>query len=128
MSRPSFLVTVNVEADHLDQRPFLLTTESTRCLPRLQALCEKFGALPTYLVSYEMASCQQWVEFGRDVVQRDVGEIGAHLHGWTCPPFLTLTQDDHFHQPYITDWEIGAMRESFTRSPLNSKSSSNATL
>ena len=111
MSRPSFLVTVNVEADHLDQRPFLLTTESTRCLPRLQALCEKFGALPTYLVSYEMASCPQWVEFGRDVVQRDVGEIGAHLHGWTCPPFLTLTQDDHFHQPYITDWEIGAMRE-----------------
>ena len=111
MSRPSFLVTVNVEADHLGQRPFLLTTESAQCLPRLQALCEEFGFAPTYLVSYEMASCPRFVEFGRDVAQRNVGEMGAHLHGWTCPPFRLLTEDDNFHQPYITDWKQQAMRE-----------------
>ena len=104
MPRPSFLITVNVEADRLDQRPLLLTTKNSRCLPRLQTLCEAFGFLPTYLVSYEMASCPQFVEFGRDVLRRNAGEIGAHLHGWTCPPFRTLTADDHFHQPYITDW------------------------
>lgn len=111
MSRPSFLVTVNVEADHLGQRPFSLTTESTRCLPRLQTLCEEFGFVPTYLVSYEMVSCPRFVEFGRDVIQRNAGEMGAHLHGWTCPPFRLLTGDDNFHQPYITDWEKQAMRE-----------------
>ena len=109
MSRPSFLITVNVEADQLNQRPFALTTENSKWLPRLQILCEEFGFVPTYLVSYEMASCPRFVEFGRDVLQRDAGEIGAHLHGWTCPPFRTLTEDDTFHQPYITDWDRGTM-------------------
>src|SRR5262249_22948935 len=64
-----------------------------------------------YLVNYEMAQCDQFVEFGRDVLARDAGEIGMHLHAWNSPPMVALTADDYRYRPYLTEYPEHVMRD-----------------
>jgi hypothetical protein len=58
-----------------------------------------------------MATCPDFQEFGRDVLQRKTGEIGMHLHAWNSPPLLPLTSDDYQHQPYLIEYPEHVMRE-----------------
>lgn len=102
--RPFFLVSVDTEGDNLWSRPSLIRTENAAHLPRFQALCEKHGIRPTYLVSYEMAVCPVFRAFGRALVARGAAEIGAHPHPWNSPPLSDLTGDDATHLPYLTDY------------------------
>ena len=66
-----------------------------------QALCEKYAFKPVYLTNYEMAMDPAYVEFARDVIARDAGEVGMHLHAWNSPPLTPLTDDDWRHKPLI---------------------------
>ena len=109
--RPAFLITVDTEGDNLWARRKEITTENARFLPRFQALCEKYGLKPTWLVNYEMAECPAFVEFARDVVKKGAGEIGMHLHAWNCPPLAPLTDDDMRHHPYLTEYAEPVMRD-----------------
>jgi hypothetical protein len=45
------------------------------------------------------------------VVQRDVGEIGMHLHAWNSPPLVPLTDDDFVHQPFLTEYPPDVVEE-----------------
>jgi peptidoglycan/xylan/chitin deacetylase (PgdA/CDA1 family) len=108
---PAFLITIDTEGDDLWSQPAEITAKNARFLPRFQALCEKYGLRPTWLVNYEMAESAGFVEFGRDVLRRGTGEIGMHLHGWNSPPIHTLTDDDYRHQPYLFEYPEPAMRE-----------------
>ena len=104
MSLPAFLVTIDTEGDDLWSRPRDITTRNVASLPRFQALCERHGLRPTWLVDYEMAMDPAFVRFGREVLRRDAGEIGMHLHAWNTPPLTPLTRDDFLHQPFLTDY------------------------
>lgn len=106
-----FLITVDTEGDDLWSRPRQITTRNARYLPRFQALCERFGYKPVYLANYEMAMSDAFVEFGRDVLARDAGEIGMHLHAWNSPPLVPLTGDDFRHQPYLIEYPDHVMRD-----------------
>jgi hypothetical protein len=108
---PAFLITVDTEGDDLWSQPAKITTKNARFLPRFQALCEKHGFRPTWLVNYEMAECAEFVEFGQDVLRRGAGEIGMHLHGWNSPPIQALTDDDFHHQPYLFEYPEPVMRD-----------------
>jgi hypothetical protein len=108
---PAFLITIDTEGDDLWSQPAAITTKNARYLPRFQALCEKYGLRPTWLVNYEMAECPEFVDFGRDVLARGTGEIGMHLHGWNSPPIKPLTENDYRHQPYLFEYPEPLMRE-----------------
>ena len=105
------MITVDTEGDNLWSSPREITTENAKYLPRFQSLCEKYGLKPTWLVNYEMAECPEFVEFAKDVLQRDAGEIGMHLHGWNSPPLAPLTNDDMHHQPYLFEYPEAVMRD-----------------
>jgi hypothetical protein len=111
MSETPFIITVDTEGDDLWSRPREISTHNARFLPRFQSLCERYGYRPVYLTNYEMAMCDAFVEFGRDLIARGAGEIGMHLHAWNSPPLLPLTDDDFHHQPYLIEYPDAVMKE-----------------
>ncbi len=111
MSEAAFIITIDTEGDDLWARPRQITTRNAEYLPRFQLLCERFRFKPVYLTNYEMAMCDVFVEFARDVVARGAGEIGMHLHAWNSPPLDPLTRDDFHYQPYLIEFPEPVMRE-----------------
>lgn len=111
MGKPAFIITIDTEGDNLWQNHDRITTENTRFLPRFQQLCEKYAFKPTWLTNYEMAIDPAYVEFARDVIARDTGEIGMHLHAWNNPPIQDLTGDDWRHKPYLIEYPETVIRE-----------------
>src|ERR1700693_4850545 len=91
---PRFLITIDTEGDDLWAAPRTVTTRNARFLARFQAVCETHSLKPTYLTHYQMARCPDFQEFGRDLLRRETGEIGMHLHAWDTPPVVPLTEDD----------------------------------
>jgi hypothetical protein len=110
-SKPAFLVTVDTEGDNLWARTQTITTENARFLDRFQELCERQNIRPTYLTNWEMATCPTYQEFARNVLARDKGEIGMHLHAWNSPPLVPLTQNDNLHHPYLIEYSEPTIRE-----------------
>lgn len=108
---PAFLITIDTEGDHVWSRPRTVTTRNALFLPRFQSLCERYGLRPTWLTNWEMVECPIFREFGRDVVRRDAGEIGMHLHAWNSPPLQPLTADDSQTLPYLTHFPASVMRQ-----------------
>ena len=105
------IITIDTEGDDLWSRPREITTRNAKYLPRFQELCTRFKFKPVYLTNYEMAMSGDFVEFGRDVIAHDAGEIGMHLHAWNSPPLEPLTSDDFFHHPYLIEYPEGVMRD-----------------
>jgi len=108
--KPAFLITIDTEGDNLWARPRTITTQNARSLPRFQSLCESYGLRPTYLVNYEMANSRAFQEFGKDILRRNAGEIGLHVHAWNTPPLVPLTEDDFVFQPYLIEYPQDVMR------------------
>jgi hypothetical protein len=111
MPETPFIITIDTEGDDLWGRPRDITTHNAKYLPRFQSLCERFRFKPVYLTNYEMAVSDVFVEFARDVIARDAGEIGMHLHAWNSPPLIPLTSDDFHHQPFLIEYPDAVMRE-----------------
>jgi peptidoglycan/xylan/chitin deacetylase (PgdA/CDA1 family) len=95
MSTTKILLGVDTEAD--DQWSAAarktLTVENARELPRLQALCDRYGVKPTYLVTYEMAVDGRAMGILRDLAATGRAEIATHHHPWSTPPEV----DDHLY-------------------------------
>ena len=86
---PVFLVGVDTEADDqwtVEGRTRLLVRNAS-CLPRLQAVCDRHGVRPTYLVTFEMATKPEAADVLRELLAGGACEIGAHLHPWSSPPY-----------------------------------------
>lgn len=111
MDKPAFIITIDTEGDNLWQNRREIKTENARFLPRFQSLCERFGFKPVWLTNYEMATDPAFVEFAKDVIARDAGEVGMHLHAWNSPPDHDLTGDDWRWQPYLIEYPAAVMRE-----------------
>ncbi|MGV3346945.1 deacetylase [Enterobacteriaceae bacterium LUAb1] len=110
MKKSAFLITIDTEGDNLWQKNSI-STKNAHFLPRFQALCEKYGFKPTWLTNYEMATDPVYIEFARDVIQRQQGEVGMHLHAWHSPPEYTLTDNDWQHKPYLIEYPEVIMRQ-----------------
>jgi predicted ATP-grasp superfamily ATP-dependent carboligase len=85
--RPLLVVTVDTEADDAWGRPERISLHNLAELPRFQALCERYGAVPTYLATYECATRDEAVAVLAPLARAERCEIGHHLHVWTTPPF-----------------------------------------
>ena len=79
MLETPFIITVDTEGDNLWERPHQITTRNAAYLPRFQILCERFRLKPVYLVNYEMAMSDVFVDFARDVAVRGTGEIARKI-------------------------------------------------
>ncbi|MDC9620374.1 polysaccharide deacetylase family protein [Xenorhabdus sp. XENO-7] len=104
MTLPTFIITIDTEGDDLWQNSDKISTKNTQYLPRFQNLCERFGFKPVWLTNYEMAMDDSYIEFAKDVIARDTGEIGMHLHAWNNPPIVSLTADDMRYKPYLIEY------------------------
>src|SRR6266481_6430553 len=111
MSETPFIITIDTEGDDLWANPREITTRNAQYLPRFQSLCERFRFKPVYLANYEMTMSDVFSEFARDVIARDAGEIGMHLHAWNSPPLKALTKDDSRFQPYLIEYPDQVMKE-----------------
>jgi len=109
-STRAFLITIDTEPDNLWTKPRTATTRNATFLPRFQALCERYGFAPTWLVDHVMARDRGFVEFGRDVIARRTGEIGVHPHAWNTPPLSPLTADDVACMPYLIEFPESTIR------------------
>lgn len=105
------MITIDTEGDNLWSKPQKITAKNAEFLHRFQSLCERYGLRPTYLANYEMAISPAFQRFGRDIIERNTGEIGMHLHAWNSPPLVSLTEDDHFFQPYLIEYAEEIMRK-----------------
>lgn len=108
---PAFLVTVDAECDDAWACSKNVTTRNAQYLPRFHALCEVYGARPTYFTNFEMAMSPEFRGFARDLLRRGKGEIGMHLHAWDSPPIVPLTEDDALYHPYLIEYPEHVMRE-----------------
>lgn len=109
--KPSFLITIDTEGDNLWALNRDTTTQNASFLPRFQFLCESKGFKPTYLADYAMAKSPAFVEFGKDLIEKDTAEIGMHLHAWDTPPIVPLTNDDQKFHPYLIEYPETVMAE-----------------
>jgi hypothetical protein len=86
---PALLVGIDTEGDDqwsAEGRHRLEVRNAGR-LPALQKLFEGFGARPTYVVTYEMATRDESAAILREIAASGRAEIGTHLHPWSSPPF-----------------------------------------
>lgn len=44
-----------------------------------------------------------------DVLRRNAGEVGMHLHAWDSPPPFDLTGNDCLHRPYLIEYPLEIM-------------------
>ena len=93
----ALLVGVDTEADDQWSRAGRVanSVRNAERLPALQRLFEEYGARPTYLVTYEMATRPESQAILRDLARAGRCEIGAHLHPWSSPPFRPEDLEGH---------------------------------
>ncbi|MER1756899.1 polysaccharide deacetylase family protein [Proteus mirabilis] len=111
MEKTAFIITIDTEGDNLWENKHNITTQNTYFLPRFQQLCERFYFKPVWLTNYEMAMDEAYIDFARDVIARNTGEIGMHLHAWNSPPIVALTDNDLHYQPYLINYPKSQMRD-----------------
>ena len=101
MSAPQLAIVVDTEEEFDWTLPFARENVSTRSIPaqaQAQAIYARFGAVPTYVVDYPVASDPAAVEYLGGLLARGQAEIGAHLHPWVTPPHEEeVTQLNSYH-------------------------------
>ena len=86
---PTLFVVVDTEAEFDWDKPFrkdLDTVEASDHLGRGQAIFDRYGVKPVYVVDYPIATNPKSVARLREILDAGACEIGAHLHPWTTPP------------------------------------------
>jgi hypothetical protein len=112
-----FIITVDTEADNEWQRAERSQVDNIKFLPRFQALCERYGFKPTYLLTYDVAQNVEAVSILKPWQDKGQAEIGAHLHPWVNPP---MTKEKHWeikHHRFpheLSDQELKSKMESLT--------------
>ena len=112
---PAFIITIDTEGDNLWSRPRAATTRNAAWLPAFQDLAQRHGLRPTWLVNWEMAHAPACGEFLRDVLARNAGEVGLHLHAWDTPPLEPLTDDDARQHPFLGEYPEPVLRAKLDR-------------
>lgn len=106
-----FFITVDTEGDNLWSMPSVVTTQNALFLERFQRLCNRYGFYPIYLTNYEMEHDEAYVEFARHYLQRELCEIGMHLHAWNMPPKYELIRGAKYHNAYLIEYPVEIMEE-----------------
>ena len=83
-----FFITIDTEEDDWGAyRSSGFSVENIAQIPRLQNLFDRYGAIPTYLVTYPVVTSDAARAVFLDILAKNHCEIGAHCHPWNTPPF-----------------------------------------
>ncbi len=91
VERPTLLTVIDAEEAFDWGRPFSRAeTDVTSMLhqERAHRIFERYGAVPTYMVDYPVATQEAGVRPLRDFLRDGACEVGTQLHPWVTPPFL----------------------------------------
>jgi hypothetical protein len=115
-----FVVTIDTEADRQWDHGAPLTTQNVGYWEPFQAVCDKHGITPTYLITSEIAADPLAQKLLRAWTAQGTAEVGAHLHPWTTPPFLDrpgMTRNDvqHAFLSELPDELVSQKLDSLTR-------------
>jgi hypothetical protein len=82
-------ITVDTEEDQWGQyNSSQYTVDNViRCIPTIQDMFDKVGAIPTYLINYPVATNRDAIRILRKILEMGRCEIGTHCHPWNTPPF-----------------------------------------
>ncbi len=86
---PTLHVVIDTEAEFDWQKPFasdLTAVSALRHVESAQAIFDRYGLRPVYLIDYPVASQPAGVAAIRAMMDRGAAAVGAHLHPWTNPP------------------------------------------
>lgn len=61
--------------------------ENINKIPLIQKVFDEFNIIPTYLVTYPVATSKDSVRILNEILQQGKCEIGMHCHPWSTPPF-----------------------------------------
>lgn len=125
---PTLYVVVDTEAEFDWGKSFdksLVSVTAMSEIGRGQAVFDRYGLRPIYVVDYPIATQEFSAGPLRAILHRDGCAIGAHLHPWTTPP---LTEEASVRNSYPgnlpPDLEsqklqvlVGAIRDSFGITP-----------
>ena len=110
MTRPLLLFTIDVEEDMPGwEITYPTTVHNTTALPRLAAMCEKLGVIPTYLCTYPVATMPESRSILRQLHEQGGCEIGTHLHPWNTPPYQGVPGRNGVDERNVTyyQYELG---------------------
>ena len=69
---------------------------------------------PVYLTEYNMVKDPFFIEYFQTKLAENKCEIGAHLHAWSTPPFVNITDNDCMNKPFLIDFDIDIMKQKFS--------------
>ena len=82
------IVTIDTEEDNWNRYSATDNpVENIQRIPALQQLFDEFNVLPTYLVTYPVATNPKSVAILKRILENGKCEIGMHCHPWNTPPF-----------------------------------------
>jgi hypothetical protein len=95
-----FILSVDTEEEwdwsgEFPQKDF--SVSNVKQIPKFQAFCENLGIRPTYFTDYAVAENPEAIAILKAIVDKNTGEIGAHLHPWCNPPFHGKTEEKESH-------------------------------
>jgi hypothetical protein len=86
---PTLTVVIDTEEEFdwgADFDPGATTTANIAHQPLAQAIMDRHGIVPTYVVDYPVAATPVAAQLLRSIADTGRCEIGAHLHPWVSPP------------------------------------------
>ena len=104
---PTLFVVVDTEAEFDWSRPFergLTSVHAIEQVGRGQAVFDRYGLRPIYVVDYPIATEPRSVAILREILARGGCEIGAHLHPWTTPPFAEEVTSRNSYPGNLPAW------------------------
>ena len=108
------IITIDTEADNQWARTDTIELNNIDYIPRFHELCDQYHFKPTYLITYEMATSEKFIKEIGPYQAENRAEIGAHLHPWTTPPFISLTGNDTKYHPFPHEYPEEVLREKLT--------------
>lgn len=102
------MISIDTEGDNQWDIKKGISTRNVEYLPRFQELCEKYILKPVWLTNYEMANNDMFVSYFKEKQNRNLCEIGMHLHAWHTPPEFDLkrTTDE---RDYLIEYPLDIM-------------------
>ncbi|MFX0195917.1 MAG: hypothetical protein ACFFCW_07330 [Candidatus Hodarchaeota archaeon] len=83
-----FIITIDTEEDNWGRfADSKLTTENIERIPYLQDIFDELSVIPTYLVTYPVATDKTSIKILRKILHGGRCELGTHCHPWNTPPF-----------------------------------------
>lgn len=87
---PTLVVVVDTEEEFDWGSPFSRANVAVTAIPcqdRMHEIFSRYGIVPTYVIDYPVATTPTSRDYLLRLYERELCEIGAHLHPWVNPPY-----------------------------------------